>query len=83
MIVKISIFKYKCIDVKTLRKNIDLDNETVVILQIEATLKGYGSLKPFIEGLVKDFAKKCKKSRPGVYNKIVERKSNVVKNKSR
>lgn len=68
---------------KTLRKNIDLDNETVAILQIEATLKGYGSLKPFIESLVKDYAKKCKKNRPTVYNKIVEQKVNVSKKKLR
>jgi hypothetical protein len=57
---------------KTLRKNIDLDNETIAILQIEATLKGYGSLKPFLEGTLSTFAQKCKKLRPGVYGKIIE-----------
>lgn len=57
---------------KTLRKNIDLDNETIAILQIEATLKGYGSLKSFLEDALRTFAKKCKKLRPGVYGKIIE-----------
>lgn len=68
---------------KTLRKNIDLDNETIAILQIEATLKGHGSLKPFIESLIKDFAKKCKKNRPAIYNKIVEQRANAPQKKSR
>ncbi|HMV09294.1 MAG TPA: hypothetical protein PKL56_16840 [Cyclobacteriaceae bacterium] len=66
---------------KTLRKNIDLDNETIAILQIEATLKGYGSLKPFIESLINDFAKKCKKNRPTVYKQIAEQKVHASKKK--
>jgi len=62
---------------KTLRKNIDLSNETVAILQIEATLSGFGSLKPFLEKIVRDFAAKSTKGRPDVYRKILSQK--VVK----
>jgi hypothetical protein len=60
---------------KMLRKNIDLTNETVAILQIEATLAGFGSLKPFLEKIVSDFAAKCSKGRPGVYGKVVSQKT--------
>lgn len=59
---------------KMLRKNIDLSSETVAILQIEATLSGFGSLKPFLEKIVNDFATKCSKGRPEVYRKILDRK---------
>lgn len=59
---------------KTLRKNIDLSNETVAILQIEATLSGFGSLKPFLEKIVKDFAAKSSKGKPEVYRKVLSRK---------
>lgn len=59
---------------KTLRKNIDLDSQTVAILQIEATLKGHGSLKPFLESLLREYSLKCLKSRPGVYKTIVAKK---------
>jgi len=60
--------------VKTLRKNIDVDAQTVAILQIEATLKGHGSLKPFLEFLLKEYSLKCLKSRPGVYKTIIAKK---------
>lgn len=59
---------------KMLRKNIDLTAETVAILQIEGTLKGYGSLKPFLESIVKDFAAKAAKSKPKVYGAVIEKK---------
>ena len=59
---------------KTLRKNIDLSNETVAILQIEATLSGFGSLKPFLEKIVGDFAVKSTKGRPEVYKKVLSQK---------
>lgn len=59
---------------KMLRKNIDLDTKTIAILQIEATLKGHGSLKPFLESLLKDYSTKCLKSRPAVYKSILANK---------
>jgi hypothetical protein len=68
---------------KTLRKNIDLDTATVAILQIEATLKGYGSLKPFIEKIVVDFAAKSSRERPDIYKKVVERKMAAVCKKAK
>jgi hypothetical protein len=64
---------------KTLRKNIDLDNQTIAILQIEATLKGHGSLKPFLESLLKDYSNKCLKSRPSVYKTILANKLKTKK----
>ena len=60
---------------KTLRKNIDLSNETIAILQIEATLNGFGSLKPFLEKIVYDFAAKSSKGRPEVYSKVLSKKA--------
>lgn len=66
---------------KTLRKNIDLDSDTVAILLIEGTLKGLGSLKPFLEGILKDYAKKCLQSRPGVYKSIVDKKAKKIDSK--
>ncbi len=43
---------------KILRKNIDLNSETVAVLQIEATLKGHGSLKPFLEEIINSYGQK-------------------------
>lgn len=59
---------------KTLRKNIDLDSQTVAILQIEATLNDHGALKPFLEKVLIDYAARCLKQRPAVYKSIVESK---------
>lgn len=47
--------------VKMFRKNIDLDNQTVFILQMEATKAGYGTLKPFLEEILKERAGKVMK----------------------
>lgn len=60
-----------------LRKNIDLDTQTIAILQIEATLKGHGSLKPFLEALLKDYSDKCLKSRPSVYKMVLAKKQRI------
>jgi len=60
---------------RTLRKNIDLSNETIAILQIEATLSDFGSLKPFLEKIVNDFAAKSSKGRPEVYSKVLSKKA--------
>ena len=57
-----------------LRKNIDLSNDTVAVLQIEATLNGFGTLKPFLESLLTAHASKCLKARPKVYEAIVQKK---------
>ena len=72
--IKISIFKYKCIAMKTLRKNIDLNSKTVAILQIEATLNDHGALKPFLEKLLTDYAARCVKQRPAMYKTLVDDK---------
>jgi len=64
---------------KTFRKNIDLDSRTVAILQIEGSLKGYGTLKPFIESIVREYAAKAIKSRPGVYNALIGEKNKIKK----
>ena len=66
---------------KKLRKNIDLSTESVAILQIEATLNGFGSLKPFLEKIINDFAVKSSKGRPEVYKKVISQKL-VKANKS-
>jgi len=55
---------------KKLRKNIDLPLETIAILQVEATLQGHGSLKPFIEKVLVDFATECAKSSPVSVKKV-------------
>lgn len=60
---------------KTLRKNIDLSNETIAILQIEATLSSFGSLKPFLEKIVNDFAAKSSKGRPEIYSNVLSKKA--------
>lgn len=62
---------------KTLRKNIDLDSKTITILQIEGNLKGYGTLKPFIESIIVEYAKKALKSRPGLYNTLIYEKAKI------
>lgn len=67
---------------KTLRKNVDLTTETIVILQIEATMKGHGALKPFLEQILRDFAKKCLKARPKAYQALIERKAEKQGNKT-
>ncbi len=59
---------------KTLRKNIDITNDIVAILQIEGTLNGYGTLKPFLEKIVNDYAAKSRKSRSDVYEKLLGQK---------
>ncbi|HEV8511985.1 MAG TPA: hypothetical protein VGQ59_01845 [Cyclobacteriaceae bacterium] len=59
---------------KTLRKNVDLTSDTVAILQIEATLNQFGTLKPFLESLLENHAAKCRKARPKVYEALVEKK---------
>jgi len=59
---------------KMLRKNVDLPTETIAVLQIEATLSGFGSLKPFLEKILKDFATKSSKGRPEVYAKVLNQK---------
>ncbi len=46
---------------KMLIKNIDLDNQTVLVLQMEATRAGYGTLKPFLEQILKDRAARVEK----------------------
>jgi hypothetical protein len=66
---------------KTLRKNVDLPSETVAVLQIEATLKGFGSLKPFLESILKDFATKSARSKPKVYEAIVVTKVQKIEKK--
>ncbi|MCA6380490.1 MAG: hypothetical protein IM574_01570 [Cytophagales bacterium] len=66
---------------KTLRKNIDLSNETIAILQIEATLSSFGSLKPFLEKIVNDFAAKSSKGRPEVYSKVLSTKKSNLSHK--
>ncbi len=66
---------------KTLRKNIDLSNETVAILQIEATLSGFGSLKPFLEKIVRDFATKSSRDKPEVYQKMLSQR--IIKRNQR
>ncbi len=70
---------------KKLRKNIDLDSQTVAVLQIEATLKGHGSLKPFLEKLLMDYAIKCMGQRKSVYKELVKNQagSKVKVKKSR
>jgi hypothetical protein len=52
---------------KKLRKNVDLDIHTVAVLQIEATLNGFGTLKPYLEKLLIDRASKAQKERPKIY----------------
>ncbi|HEV8511937.1 MAG TPA: hypothetical protein VGQ59_01590 [Cyclobacteriaceae bacterium] len=59
---------------KTFRKNLDLTSDTVAILQIEATLSQFGTLKPFLESLLEAHAAKCRKARPKVYEAIIEKK---------
>jgi hypothetical protein len=66
---------------KTLRKNIDLSNETIAILQIEATLSSFGSLKPFLEKIVNDFAAKSSKGRPEGYSKVLSTKKSNLSHK--
>jgi len=67
----ISRFRYKIVDMKMLRKNIDLDSKTVAILQIEASLAGYGTLKPYLEYLLDEKAKRSVKDRPSVYKSLM------------
>lgn len=59
---------------KTFRKNVDLTSDTVAILQIEATLSNFGTLKPFLESLLENHAAKCRKAKPKVYEAIIEKK---------
>ena len=59
---------------KTLRKNVDLKTETVAILQIEATLNDFGTLKPYLESILQSHAAKCIKARPKTYEAIVQRR---------
>ncbi|GHN02567.1 hypothetical protein WSM22_40560 [Cytophagales bacterium WSM2-2] len=59
---------------KTFRKNVDLNSDTVAILQIEATLSQFGTLKPFLESLLENHAAKCKKAKPKVYEALIEKK---------
>jgi hypothetical protein len=69
---------------KTFRKNVDLTSDTVAILQIEATLSQFGTLKPFLESLLESHAAKCRKARPKVYEAIIERKvQKLIKPKTR
>ncbi|MFZ6009480.1 MAG: hypothetical protein ACOYXT_03960 [Bacteroidota bacterium] len=56
---------------KTLRKNVDLDTRTIAVLQIEATLNGYGALKPYLENLLEEKAKRCVKEKPTIYKTLV------------
>ncbi len=63
---------------KTLRKNVDLDIETVAILMIESTLNGFGTLKPFLESILEGHAAKCRKARPKVYEAILEKKIKTI-----
>lgn len=66
---------------KTLRKNVDLSSDTIAVLQIEATLKGFGSLKPFLESILNDFAVKSAKSKPKVYEAIVAKRAAKIEKK--
>jgi hypothetical protein len=59
---------------KTLRKNVDLSSGDIAILQIEATLKGYGSLKPFLELVLHETAQKSLKAKPNIYKVFFEKK---------
>jgi hypothetical protein len=68
---------------KTLRKNIDLANNTIAILQIESTLAGYGSLKPFLEKIINDFAAKSAKGKPEVYKNVVNQKAKKIESKKK
>ncbi len=68
---------------KVLRKNIDLSTDTVAILQIESTLAGYGSLKPFLEKIINDFAAKSAKGRPEVYKNVVVQKAKKIESKKK
>lgn len=64
---------------KTLRKNVDLDIETVAILQIEATIHGFGTLKPFLEKVLNENAKKASRSKPKLYSQIITKRSSDLK----
>lgn len=55
---------------KKLRKNVDLASQDVAVLQIEASLNGYGTVKPFLEKILVEAAQKAVKSRPEVYRKL-------------
>lgn len=66
---------------KTLRKNIDLDTGTIAILQIEATLSGYGTLKPFLEKIIADYCSKAKKSRQDFYLRLLDKRDVGVRKK--
>jgi hypothetical protein len=59
---------------KILRKNVDLDIETIAILQIEATIHGFGALKPYLEKILNDTAKKLAKGKPKLYSQIISKK---------
>jgi len=58
---------------KTLRRNVDLKTETIAVLQIEATLNDFGTLKPYLESILKAHAAKCIKARPKTYEAIVQK----------
>jgi len=59
---------------KTLRKNVDLTSNTISILILEGSLRGFGSLKPFLEKIISDAAEKAVKARPDVYKKLLSAK---------
>ncbi len=63
---------------KVLRKNVDLDIQTIAVLQIEATLKGHGSLKPYLEELLIEVATKAAKGKPNVYASIVKKRAEKI-----
>lgn len=55
---------------KKLRKNIDLDNQTILVLQMEATANGYGTLKPFLEYVLQERASKAMKDHAAFYSRL-------------
>lgn len=60
---------------KTLRRNVDLKTQTIAILQIEATLNDFGTLKPYLESLLEAHAAKCIRAKPKTYEAIIEKKA--------
>lgn len=56
---------------KVLRKNIDLDQNTILVLQMEATAHGHGSLKPFLEEILNDRAARAIKANAKFYARVI------------
>jgi hypothetical protein len=59
---------------KSRRKNVDLPNNTISVLILEGSLRGFGSLKPFLEHIINDAAEKAMKARPDVYKNLLSAK---------